>query len=88
MDHDRWGFCFAEGVCSQCGLEINGPPVVDSEQLDRFGHSPEWCSVECQDNAAEAAGMRAYAAAFEDGGGMSETYRRDMIDAGRGHLVR
>lgn len=73
-------------VCQQCDQEILGPPVVSLESIWWTGSSPEFCGTECQDNAAEAAGMRAYAAAFEDGGG--ESYRRDMIDAGRGSLLR
>lgn len=40
------------------------------------------------DNTCESDGVRAFEQAMQDGGADDSRYRRDMTDAGRGHLLR
>ncbi|GGA64612.1 hypothetical protein [Pelagibacterium lentulum] len=42
----------------------------------------------CRDNENEAAYERQQASLMESGGPDDSAYRRDMIAAGRGHLIR
>lgn len=54
------------------------------------GNAAKFCHDECQncrDNAAEAAWMEQQERLMESGGPDDSAYRRDMIAAGRGHLL-
>lgn len=47
-------------VCAQCGAVFDHEPVRDPEQVHWLGDNAQtFCTPECLDNAAEAAGMRA-----------------------------
>lgn len=55
------------------------------------GKAAKFCHDECEscrDNAAEAAWLAQQERLAETGGSDDSAYRRDMIAAGRGHLLR
>lgn len=71
--------------CEDCDKLIDTD--LDVEALDDDCSGIVRCRS-CRDNRDEAAYERQQEKLMESGGVDDSTYRRDMIEAGRGHLLR
>ena len=72
-------------LCACCEKFCNPKEIEEDEYGDDVCKS---CRENIEEAAYETAQEKAFTDYWEGESGPDETYRRDMIEAGRGHLLR